>query len=103
MDELNNGLQAQTNEMRILLEQAGDVAGKRAAGIIDDAERIELEARRMACLTVIARNDAGELVSEAEFEAILEEKREQAALPTQEEQNAADIAYLMMTGGEWDV
>ena len=92
MDELNNGLQAQTNEMRILLEQAGD-----------DAERIELEARRMACLTVIARNDAGELVSEAEFEAILEEKREQAALPTQEEQNAADIAYLMMTGGEWDV
>ena len=69
MDELNNGLQAQTNEMRILLEQAGDIAGKRAAGIIDDAERIELEARRMACLTVIARNDAGELVSEAEFEA----------------------------------
>ena len=42
-------------------------------------------------------------MSEAEFEAILEEKREQAALPTQEEQNAADIAYLMMTGGEWDV
>ncbi len=26
MDELNNGLQAQTNEMRILLEQAGDIA-----------------------------------------------------------------------------
>ena len=93
MDELNNGLQAQTNEMRILLEQAGDIAGKRAAGISDDAERNEME----------ARNDAGELVSEAEFEAILEEKREQAALPTQEEQNAADIAYLMMTGGEWDV
>ena len=100
MDELTNGLQAQTNEMRNILDQVGDVAAKRAAGVIDDAERIELEARRMACLTVIARNDAGELVSETVFEAILDEKREEAALPTQGEQNAADIAYLMMIGGE---
>ena len=33
--------------------------------------------------------------------AILDEMREQAAAPTLEEINAANIDYLMMIGGEW--
>lgn len=100
MDEMNNDLAAQKNEMRILLEQVGDPDAQRAAGVITAAEAIELKARRMTYLTVLSRADAGELVSEDEVESILEEKREQAAKPTQEQQNTADIAYLMMLGGE---
>lgn len=100
MDEMNNQLASQGNEMRILLGQIGDVAARHAAGLIDDDERIELNARRMTYLTVLAKNEAGEVVAESDVEAILEEKRAEAALPTQEEINAADIAYLMMVGGE---
>lgn len=100
MDETSNQLEAQRNEMRILLSQVGDPAAKRAAGLIDGAERIELEARRRAYLVVSARNEAGEVVGVADFDALLAEKRLEAAMPTQEEQNAADIAYLLMMGGE---
>lgn len=100
MDEMNNAITAQTNEMRNLLEQIGDTSAKHAAGIIDGAQRIELNGRRLGCLVVIARNEAGELVSEAEVEQIMAEQAEAAALPTQEEINAANIDFLLMMGGE---
>lgn len=100
MDETNNQLTAQENEMRNLLGQIGDVDAKHAAGLIDDDERIELNARRMAYLTVLAKNEAGEVVTDEDLAAILDDARTEAAKPTQEEVNAADIAYLMMIGGE---
>lgn len=100
MDETNNQITAQENEMRNLLGQIGDVDAKRAASLIDDDERIELNARRMAYLTVLAKNEAGEVVTDEGLAAILDDARTEAAKPTQEEVNAADIAYLMMIGGE---
>lgn len=100
MDETNNQLTAQENEMRNLLGQIGDVDAKRAAGLIDDDERIELCARRMAYLTVLAKNEDGDVVTDEEFAEIIAHARTEAAKPTQEEVNAADIAYLMMIGGE---
>lgn len=100
MDETNNQLTAQENEMRNLLGQIGDVDAKRAAGLIDDDERIELCARRMAYLTVLAKNEDGDVVTDEEFAEIIADARTEAAKPTQEEVNAADIAYLMMIGGE---
>lgn len=103
MDETTNEAAAQANAMRNLLSQIGDPAAKFAAGVIDDEERIEQTARKMTYIAVQASAEAGTAMTDAEVEALLEGMRAQAALPTQEEQNAADIAYLMMTGGEWDV
>lgn len=100
MDEMNNALTSQTNEMRNLLEQVGDPDAKFAAGIIDAEERIALNGRRLGCLVVLARNEAGEAVPEAEVEQIMAEQAEVAAQPTQEEINTANIDFLLMMGGE---
>ena len=54
----------------------------------------------MAYLTVLAKNEDGDVVTDEEFAEIIVDARTEAAKPTQEEVNAADIAYLMMIGGE---
>ena len=40
-------------------------------------------------------------VEQSAFEELLEQMRETASAPTQEEINTANIDYLMMVGGEW--
>ena len=49
----------------------------------------------------VAAAQDGEYIDDAAMGAILDEMREQAAAPTLEEINAANIDYLMMVGGEW--
>ncbi len=89
--------QAEVNALKNLLEQLGDPETAHAVGIIDDEEYAEQRARQLAYTSAIASLEAGETV---DMEALLDEMREVAAQPTQEEINAANIDYLLMIGGE---
>ena len=89
MDEMEK-ITSRLNEARNIVEQTRDIDAMRAAGAIDEEAYIDAKARRLACLRVAAKCGA----------QMIEDAREEAALPSQEEQNAADIAYLLMIGGE---
>lgn len=99
MDEMEK-ITSRLNEARNIVEQTRDIDAMRAAGAIDEEAYIDAKARRLACLRVAAKCEAGEYVGDDEFAQMIEDAREEAAQPSQEEQNAADIAYLLMIGGE---
>ena len=99
MEEQDYLLQTRINEMTNLIEHIGDVDAKHAAGVITDEQSIEQKARKRTFLKVLAAAQEGEY--DGAMGSILDEMREQAAAPSQEEINAANIDYLMMVGGEW--
>lgn len=99
MDE-TNGITSRINELTNILGQFGDIDAKLKAGIIDQGEYLELKARQLAYTKALDALADGQEVDDDALEALLDEMREVAAQPTQEEINAADIAYLMMIGGE---
>lgn len=101
MEEHDYLLQTRINEMTNLVEQIGDVDAKHAAGVLTDEQRIEQKARKRTFIKVLAAAQNGEYIDDKGMGAILDEMREQAAAPSQEEINAANIDYLMMVGGEW--
>ena len=101
MEEQDYLLQTRINEMSNLIEQIGDVDAKYDAGILTDEQRIEQKARKRTFIKVLADAQDGEYIDDTAMGAILDEMREQAAAPTLEEINAANIDYLMMVGGEW--
>lgn len=101
MEEQDYLLQTRINEMSNLIEQIGDVDAKYDAGILTDEQRIEQKARKRTFIKVLAAAQDGEYLDDTAMGAILDEMREQAAAPTLEEINAANIDYLMMVGGEW--
>lgn len=101
MEEQDYLLQTRINEMSNLIEQIGDVDAKYDAGILTDEQRIEQKARKRTFIKVLAAAQDGEYLDDTTMGAILDEMREQAAAPTLEEINAANIDYLMMVGGEW--
>lgn len=101
MEEQDYLLQTRINEMSNLIEQIGDVDAKYDAGILTDEQRIEQKARKRTFIKVLAAAQDGKYLDDTAMGAILDEMREQAAAPTLEEINAANIDYLMMVGGEW--
>lgn len=101
MEEQDYLLQTRINEMTNLIEQIGDVDAKHAAGVLTDEQRIEQKARKRTFIKVLAAAQDGEYIDDKAMGAILDEMREQAAAPSLEEINAANIDYLMMVGGEW--
>lgn len=101
MEEQDYLLQTRINEMTNLIEHIGDVDAKHAAGVITDEQSIEQKARKRTFLKVLAAAQEGEYIDDEAMGSILDEMREQAAAPSQEEINAANIDYLMMVGGEW--
>lgn len=101
MEEQDYLLQTRINETSNLIEQIGDVDAKYDAGILTDEQRIEQKARKRTFIKVLATAQDGEYIDDTAMGAILDEMREQAAAPTLEEINAANIDYLMMVGGEW--
>lgn len=101
MEEQDYLLQTRINEMSNLIEQIGDVDAKYDAGILTDEQRIEQKARKRTFIKVLAAAQDSEYIDDTAMGAILDEMREQAAAPTLEEINAANIDYLMMVGGEW--
>jgi hypothetical protein len=101
MEEQDYLLQTRINEMTNLIEQIGDVDAKYDAGILTDEQRIEQKARKRTFIKVLAAAQDGEYIDDKAMGAILDEMREQAAAPSLEEINAANIDYLMMVGGEW--
>lgn len=101
MEEQDYLLQTRINEMTNLIDLIGDIDAKHAAGVITDDQRIEQKARKRTFLKVLAAAQEGEYIDDETMGSILDEMREQAAAPSQEEINAANIDYLMMVGGEW--
>lgn len=101
MEEHDYLLQTRINEMTNLIDLIGDIDAKHAAGVITDDQRIEQKARKRTFLKVLAAAQEGEYIDDEAMGSILDEMREQAAAPSQEEINAANIDYLMMVGGEW--
>lgn len=101
MEEQDYLLQTRINEMTNLIDLIGDIDAKHAAGVITDDQRIEQKARKRTFLKVLASAQEGEYIDDEAMGSILDEMREQAAAPSQEEINAANIDYLMMVGGEW--
>ncbi|WP_276926600.1 MULTISPECIES: hypothetical protein [Coriobacteriia] len=101
MEEQDYLLQTRINEMTNLIEQIGDVDAKYDAGILTDEQRIEQKARKRTFIKVLAAAQDGEYIDDKAMGAILDDMREQAAAPSLEEINAANIDYLMMVGGEW--
>lgn len=101
MEEQDYLLQTRINEMTNLIDLIGDIDAKHAAGVITDDQRIEQKARKRTFLKVLAAAQEGEYIDDEAMGSILDEMREQAAAPSQEEINAANIDYLMMVGGEW--
>ena len=89
--------QCRIRGLQDLLRQVGDPEAKLAAGAISKAECAEARARQLAYTAAIGLLEKGE---EADMDELLERMREVVAQPTQEEINAADIAYLLMIGGE---
>lgn len=100
MEEQDYLLETRKNEMRNLIEQIGDVDAKYDAGVIDDPQRIEQNARKRTFIKVLAAAEGGEYIDDKAMGAILDEMREAAAAPTQEEINKDDIAYALMLLGE---
>ena len=61
---------------------------------------MELKAKKFAYTAALERLAASEAVDDEAFAEIMEQMRQVAAEPTQEEINAANIDYLLMIGGE---
>lgn len=80
-----------------------DADALKAAGCISEEDYIEQKARKMAYVAALDSLAAGNetYVEQSAFEELLEQMRETASAPTQEEINTANIDYLMMVGGEW--
>lgn len=100
MEEQDYLLQTRINEMTNLIEQIGDVDAKHDAGILTDEQRIEQKARKRTFIKVLASAQDGEYIDDKAMGSILDEMREAAAAPTQEEINKDDIAYALMLLGE---
>lgn len=102
MDE-NYGIVTRINEFTNLLSQMYDADALKAAGCINEADYIEQKARKMAYIAALDSLTSGDetYVEQSAFEELLEQMREVASAPTQEEINTANIDYLMMVGGEW--
>lgn len=99
MDEMTTKLTARANELRNLIEQIGDVDAKRDAGVVGVAGYVELKGRKQAYIKALSIVDGGTYVTDEELADLVEEMCSQAAEPTQEEINTADIAFLMMIEG----
>lgn len=99
MDEMD-AITARANECRNIIEQTRDIDEARACGAMTPEEYTAAKGRRIACLRVLAACERGEEVTDEAFAQMIEAACAEAALPTQEEQNTADIAYLLMLGGE---
>lgn len=99
MEEMEK-ITSRINEARNVIEDTRDAQAQYAAGVIDFETYCEKQGKYLAALRVLAKAEAGEAVTDEEFVAIIAEATEEAALPTQEEQNTADIAFLLMMGGE---
>ena len=95
-NDLQDGTMAEVNALRDLLSQIGDPDAAHDAGVIDDDEYAERKARKLAYTAALAAYDRGET---PDVPALLGQMREQASKPTQTEQNAANIDYLLMTVG----
>lgn len=100
MEEQDYLLQTRINEMTNLIEQIGDVDAKYDAGILTDEQRIEQKARKRTFIKVLAAAQDSEYIDDKAMGSILDEMREAAAAPTQEEINKDDIAYALMLLGE---
>lgn len=100
MEEQDYLLQTRINEMTNLIEQIGDVDAKYDAGILTDEQRIEQKARKCTFIKVLAAAQDGEYIDDKAMGSILDEMREAAAAPTQEEINKDDIAYALMLLGK---
>lgn len=100
MDEMTDMITSRINEARNVIADTRDAKAQYAAGTIGFEAYCEKQGKYLAALRVLAKAEAGEAVTDEEFVAMIAEATEEAALPTQEEQNAADIAYLLMIGGE---
>jgi len=98
--EETDGLTGRINEFENILEQLGDIDAKRKAGVIGESAFYEQKALALACTAALAQLEGGDEVDDEAFAGILEEMRIVAEAPTQEEINAADIAYLLMIGGD---
>lgn len=94
--DMADGTQAEVNALRNLLSQIGDPDAAHEAGTIDDDAYTEARARKLAYTAALAAYGNGETPDVA---ALLDQMREQAAQPTQTDQNTANIDYLLMTVG----
>lgn len=99
MEEMEK-ITSRINEARNVIEDTRDAQAQYTAGVIDFETYCEKQGKYLAALRVLAKAEAGEAVTDEEFVAMIAEATEEAALPTQEEQNTADIAFLLMMGGE---
>lgn len=99
MEEMEK-ITSRINEARNVIEDTRDAQAQYAAGVIDFETYCEKQGKYLAALRVLAKAEASEAVTDEEFVAMIAEATEEAALPTQEEQNTADIAFLLMMGGE---
>lgn len=88
------------NAARNLIEQTRNAPAAYAAGAIDRETYIEQRAVNIASLRALARCEGGEEITDEEFAAMIDNAKAEAAMPTQEEINAANIDYLLMIGGE---
>lgn len=99
MDEMNE-ITSRINEARNVIADTRDAKAQYAAGVIDFAAYCEKQGKNLAALRVLSKAEAGEAVTDEEFVTMIAEATEEAAQPTQEEVNAANIDYLLMIGGE---
>lgn len=100
MDEMTDMITSRINEARNVIADTRDAKAQYAAGVIDFEAYCEKQGKHLAALRVLAKAEAGEAVTDEEFVAMIAEATEEAALPTQEEVNAANIDFLLMMGGE---
>ncbi len=87
---------AEVNALRDLLGQIGDPDAMLSAGVVDADGAKELKAKKLAYTAALDAYGKGE---EPDVPAIIEQMREAVAQPTQEETNAANIDFLLMTVG----
>ena len=99
MDE-NMEITSRQNEFANLLDQLGDIDAKLAADLVDQDAYLELKARKLAYTSALDTLAGGEPVDDDAFAALLADMRVVAAQPTKEEINAANIDYLLMSGGD---
>ena len=93
---VDDGTQAEVNALRNLLSQLGDPDAAHEAGVIDDDSYIEQKAKKMAYTAALAAYESGVV---PDVQTLLGQMREKVSQPTQTEQNAANIDYLLMTVG----
>lgn len=95
-----DGSQAEVIALNDLLKQIGDPDLAHDAGAMSDEDYAEAKAKKLAFAAALAAYAKGE---EPDVDALIEQMRAQVAEPTQVETIAANVDYLMMTGGGDDL